>query len=159
MLYHRTEYDWTADELELCTTFANQMAIAVANARLFNSVRAGAARLRAIQELSSRLNRIQDVGGIGEAIVAEADKLIGHDTIRVYRVDHVAQICEPIAFQGEFAGIGTPSSRTCGYGSARGSPAGSRSTTRASGSAMRRPTSAGARSARTAARSRCCSSR
>ena len=79
------DYDWTADELELCTTFANQMAIAVANARLFNSVRAGAARLRAIQELSSRLNRIQDVGGIGEAIVAEADKLIGHDTIRVYR--------------------------------------------------------------------------
>ncbi len=27
--------------------------------------------------------------GIGEAIVAEADSLIGHDTIRVYRVDHV----------------------------------------------------------------------
>ena len=109
VLYHRTEYDWTADELDLCTTFANQMAIAVANARLFNSVRAGAARLRAIQELSSRLNRIQEIGGIGEAIVAEADRLIGHDTIRVYRVDHLTQACEPVAFQGEFAGIGTPS--------------------------------------------------
>jgi diguanylate cyclase (GGDEF)-like protein len=109
VLYHRTPYDWTPDELELCTTFANQMAIAVANARLFNSVREGAARLRAIQELSSRLNRIQEMEGIGEAIVAEADKLIGHDTIRVYRVDHVTQTCEPIAFQGEFIGIGTPS--------------------------------------------------
>ena len=51
-----------------------------------------------------RLNRIQDVDGIGEAIVAEADRLIGHDTIRVYRVDHATQMCEPIAFQGEFAG-------------------------------------------------------
>ena len=50
------------------------MATAVANARLFNTVREGAARLRAIQELSSRLNRIQDVTGIGEAIVAEADR-------------------------------------------------------------------------------------
>ena len=60
------------------------MATAVANARLFNTVREGAARLRAIQELSSRLNRIQDVKGIGEAIVAEADRLIAHDTIRVY---------------------------------------------------------------------------
>ncbi len=48
--------------------------------------------------------------GIGAAIVAEADKLIAHDTIRVYRVDDVTQMCEPIAFQGEFMGIGTPSS-------------------------------------------------
>ncbi len=88
VLYHRTPYDWTPDELELCTSFASQMATAFANARLFASVREGAARLRAIQELSSRLNRIQDVAGIGDAIVAEADRLIGHDTIRVYRVDH-----------------------------------------------------------------------
>jgi diguanylate cyclase (GGDEF)-like protein len=109
VLYHRVPYDWSPDELELVRTFANQMAIAVANARLFNSVRDGALRLRAIQELSSRLNRIQDVQGIGEAIVAEADRLIRHDTIRVYRVDPATQHCEPIAFQGEFMGIGTPS--------------------------------------------------
>ena len=108
-LYHRSPYDWTADELELCTSFASGMATAVANARLFSTVREGAARLRAIQELSSRLNRIQDLEGIGGAIVAEADRLIGHDTIRVYRVDHVTEMCEPIAFQGEFLGIGRPS--------------------------------------------------
>ncbi|HEX5826463.1 MAG TPA: GAF domain-containing protein, partial [Candidatus Limnocylindrales bacterium] len=106
VLYHRTPYDWTPDELELCSTFASQMATAVANARLFNSVREGAARLKAIQELSSRLNRIQDVTGIGEAIVAEADRLIAHDTIRVYRVDHVTQACEPVAFHGRFNGLG-----------------------------------------------------
>ena len=108
ILYHRAPYDWSRDELELCSSFAGGMATAVANARLFSSVREGAARLRAIQELSSRLNRIQDVEGIGEAIVAEADRLISHDTIRVYRVDHVTGTCEPIAFQGEFMGIGRP---------------------------------------------------
>ncbi len=108
VLYHRRPYDWTPDELELCATFAAQMATAVANARLFNTVREGAARLKAIQELSSRLNRIQDVNGIGETIVSEADRLIAHDTIRVYRVDHATQLCEPIAFHGEFLGIGTP---------------------------------------------------
>src|SRR5262245_14920959 len=85
------------------------MALSVATARLFTTVRDGAARLRAIQELSSRLNRIQDVQGIAEAIVAEADRLIRHDTLRVYRVDGITQFCEPIAFQGEFMGIGTPS--------------------------------------------------
>ena len=109
VLYHLNPYDWTPDELELCTTFASQMATAVANARLFNTVREGAARLRAIQELSSRLSRIQDVTGIGEAIVAEANRLIAHDTIRVYLVDHATEMCEPIAFHGEFLGIGTPS--------------------------------------------------
>ena len=30
VLYHRAPYDWTPDELELCTTFANQMATAFA---------------------------------------------------------------------------------------------------------------------------------
>ena len=108
VLYHRTPFEWTPDELELCTTFASQMAIAVANARLYTSVREGAARLRAIQELSSRLNRIQEVEGIGAAIVAEADRLIAHDTIRVYRVDQLTQTCEPVAFEGEFLGIGRP---------------------------------------------------
>ena len=54
VLYHRAPYDWTPDELALCTAFAAQMATAVANARLFNTVREGAARLRAIQELSAR---------------------------------------------------------------------------------------------------------
>ena len=106
VLYHRTPYDWSPEELELCTSFAHQMATAFANARLFATVREGAARLRAIQELSSRLNRIQDVAGIGDAIVAEADRLIGHDTIRVYTVDQATSICEPIAFHGEFEGIG-----------------------------------------------------
>ncbi len=109
-LYHRAAYDWSPDELELCTSFADSTATAVTNARLFSSVREGADRLRAIQELSWRLNRIQEVEGIGEAIVAEVDRLISHDTIRVYRVDHVSQTCEPIAFKGEFMGIGRPSS-------------------------------------------------
>jgi diguanylate cyclase (GGDEF)-like protein len=110
VLYHRRPWAWTPDELELCTTFANQMATAVANARLYASVRDNAARLRAIQDLSARLNRMQDVEGIGEAIVSEADRLIAHDTIRVYRVDHASQSCEPVAFQGQFMGIGRPSS-------------------------------------------------
>jgi diguanylate cyclase (GGDEF)-like protein len=108
LLGHHAAYAWTGDELDLCTTFANQMATAVYNARLLSSVQAGAAQLQAIQELSARLNRIQDTEGIGEAIVAGMDRLIRHDTIRVYRVDDVAGVCEPIAFQGEFMGIGRP---------------------------------------------------
>ncbi len=108
LLCHLTAHPWDEAERDLCAAFAAQMANAVATARLSGSVRAGAERLRAIGELSARLNRIQDVEGVGEAIVAGMDRLIRHDTIRVYRVDHDAQICEPIAFQGEFVGIGRP---------------------------------------------------
>lgn len=107
-LYHEAPYAWTAAERELCAAFASHAATLVANARVFNSVRTNAVRLQAIQELSVRLNRIQDIEGIGEAIVAGMDRLIRHDTIRVYRVDHAQRVCEPIAFQGEFMGIGRP---------------------------------------------------
>lgn len=108
VLYYHRPAACAPDEVELCASFASQMAAAVATARLFNSVRTGAARLNAIQELSARLNRIQDTEGIGEAIVVGMDRLIRHDTIRVYRVDHATRMCEPIAFQGEFMGIGRP---------------------------------------------------
>jgi diguanylate cyclase (GGDEF)-like protein len=66
------------------------------------------ARLRAIFELAGRLNQLRDAVGIAQAIVAEAGTFIDHDTIRVYRVDHDAGMCEPIAFQGTFLGTNDP---------------------------------------------------
>ena len=66
------------------------------------------ARLKAIQDLAVRLNRIQDVRGIAEAIVAEVHNLIEYDSIRVYQVDHVAGMCEPLAFRGQFLGTDAP---------------------------------------------------
>ncbi len=117
-LYHETERAWPADELELAAAFADQMASAIENARLYEATLDLAARLRAVQDLSARLNRIQDVAGIAEAIVAEARSLIDHDNIRVYRVDHETGWCEPIAFQGTFMGIerATPELLRCRIG-------------------------------------------
>ncbi len=108
VLYHETRREWPAEELELASAFADQMATAIENARLHEETLDLAARLRAIQDLTARINRIQDVHGIAEAIVAEARSLIDHDNIRVYRVDHSSGMCEPIAFQGVFMGLDTP---------------------------------------------------
>jgi diguanylate cyclase (GGDEF)-like protein/PAS domain S-box-containing protein/excisionase family DNA binding protein len=107
-LYHGARHAWPPDELELARAFADQMAVAIKNAQLYESVQAQAARLTAIRDLTLRLNRISDIEGIGRAIVAEARTLIDHDTIRVYRVDHAAGTCEPIAFQGVFMGVEEP---------------------------------------------------
>ena len=108
VLYHRTEYAWSADEKDLARAFGDHIAVAMQNARLAQETHALADRLRAISELAVRLNRIQDVDGIAATIVSEAGRLIDHDTIRVYRVDHERGVCEPIAFQGTFLGTSEP---------------------------------------------------
>jgi diguanylate cyclase (GGDEF)-like protein len=99
VLYHHRDYVWTADETELARAFADHMATAISNARLASSTRTLAARLRVISELAGRLSNIRDVAGIAEAMVLESRQLIDCDSIRVYRVDHDAGWCEPIAAQ------------------------------------------------------------
>ena len=109
VLYDGAVREWTADETELARSFADQMAVAIGNARLYDSVQSLAGRLRAIHELALRLNRIRDLDGIAAVIVEGATSLIKCDTIRVYRVDTVAGICEPLAFKGTFGGDANPS--------------------------------------------------
>ena len=108
VLYHGTDYPWSVDETDLARAFGDHIAIAMQNARLAEMTRALADRLRAISDLAGRLNRIQDMAGIAQAIVAEARRLIEYDTIRVYRVDEAAGMCEPIAFHGTFGGVTDP---------------------------------------------------
>ena len=112
VLYHHRPYAWTRGEMDLVRAFADHMATAIGNARLAESTRTLADRLRSISDLAVRLNRIHDVTGIGRAIVSEARGLIEHDTVRVYRVDQAAGTCEPIAFQGTFAGLERPDAAT-----------------------------------------------
>ena len=109
VLYHTRPHEWVTAELELLESFADQVAVALQNARLYASVRSFAARLDAIQDLAARLNRIHDQTEIGQAIVAEVRGLFASDTARVYRVDSATGMCEPIAFGGTFLGVSDPS--------------------------------------------------
>jgi len=109
VLYHHDRHEWTVEEVALARSFGDSIATAIGNTRLVESVQTLAARLRAVQELSARLSSLQDMRGIGEAIVSESKSLISCDTIRVYRVDHETQWCEPIAFKGVFLGTPDPS--------------------------------------------------
>ena len=100
-LYHDTDRIWPDDEIALVQAFADQAAIAVQNARLYRSAAESAVRMRSIQDLSARLNRLTDVRAIGEAIVAEARTLADYHDIRIYRVDRERGMCDPIAFTRE----------------------------------------------------------
>ena len=108
VLYHGMAYPWSTDETDLARALGDHIAIAMQNARLAESTRALAERLGAISDLAGRLNRIQDMEGIAQAIVAEAGRLLEYDTIRVYRVDATTGMCEPIAFNGTFYGVTDP---------------------------------------------------
>lgn len=112
VLYHHTTYAWTADERALARAFGDHMATAIGSARLADSGRTLASRLTSIAELAGRLGHLQDLDGIAWAIVAEARRLIVHDSIRVYRVDHAEGMCEPVAFQGTFLGTEEPDPAT-----------------------------------------------
>ena len=61
VLYHHSRYAWTDDETALARAFADHLATAISNARLANSTRTLAARLRVISDLAARLSHLQDV--------------------------------------------------------------------------------------------------
>ena len=67
-----------------------------------------AARLEAVQELAVRLNRTSSLIEIADVIIEGADRLIDHDSIRIYRVDHETGWCEPIGFEGSLLGQTRP---------------------------------------------------
>ena len=108
VLYHREAYQWTPAERTLARAFGDQMATAIGSAHLAESRRSLAERLSSIAELAGRLSGLVDQEAIAWAIVEEAKRLIEHDTIRVYRVDHATRMCEPIAFEGTFLGTTEP---------------------------------------------------
>ena len=73
---------------------------AIGNARLYESVQSLAARLEAVQDLALRLNRTRDLDEIAAVIVEGTERLIEHDSIRVYRVDHETQAVRADRVQG-----------------------------------------------------------
>jgi diguanylate cyclase (GGDEF)-like protein/excisionase family DNA binding protein len=105
-LYHARDHEWPDDELALVQSFANQAAVAISNASLYREVADHAARMRSIQDLSSRLNRLTDVQAIADAIVAEASSLAAYHDIRIYTVNWETRNCEPIAFTDRLPGVG-----------------------------------------------------
>ncbi len=107
-VYHTDRHPWSRDDVGLLEAFAAQAAVALQNARLHSSVEGFAARLDAIRDLAAHLGRINDVNAIGHAIVEQVRDLYGSDSARVYTVDHVTRMCEPLAFSGTFLGSHDP---------------------------------------------------
>jgi diguanylate cyclase (GGDEF)-like protein len=107
VVVHRRAHPWTVRDLGLATGLAGQLATAMQNARLFQSVRSLANRLTGIHELSLRLAQLRDAPTIAETIVAEVGRLVDCDTARLYRPD-ADGVLRPVAAHGTFIGIEEP---------------------------------------------------
>jgi diguanylate cyclase (GGDEF)-like protein len=59
------------------------------------------AQLRMLQSLSTKLNRLNDIREIGEAIAAELRSLIDYHNCRIYLLDPDGKTLMPVAFRGE----------------------------------------------------------
>ena len=99
----------------LARAFGDQMATAIGSARLADSRRTLADRLtldRRARPAGSASSRTSTA--IAWAIVAEAERLIDHDTIRVYRVDHETGHVRADRVRGDVPGHRpSPTRRTC----------------------------------------------
>jgi diguanylate cyclase (GGDEF)-like protein len=62
------------------------------------------AHLKMLQSLAGKLNRLNEVAAIGDAIAAELRTLIDYHNCRVFVID--GQDLVPVAFRGEFAACG-----------------------------------------------------
>ena len=126
----RGVYAWTPDERALARAFGDQMATAIGSARLADS----APHARRPPDLDRRARRpAQPAAGRPRPSPGPSSprrkRLIDHDTIRVYRVDHDDRACASRSRSRARSSATRPDrSRACASRSARASPAGSPST-------------------------------
>jgi GAF domain-containing protein len=76
---------WTDDEIALIEAVADQMALAIENARLFEQTQSRAARERLIREITDRIRGAVDVESILQTTVQEVGRALGtsHGLVRL----------------------------------------------------------------------------
>ncbi len=81
---HEQERDFSQNQLNLALTLANQAAVALDNARLFESLEARLNELSAISDVSAALRGAANVEEICEAVTGQASRLVQADRVILY---------------------------------------------------------------------------
>jgi GAF domain-containing protein/CheY-like chemotaxis protein len=78
------------DDVLLMTALADQMVVAIGNARLFQSARSQAAQLQLLQEVSYKISSILDIEQLLNEIINAVAMAFGYEHIIVFLVDEAA---------------------------------------------------------------------
>jgi nitrate/nitrite-specific signal transduction histidine kinase len=85
--YHETAREYSRDDLELAQTFANQAAIAIKNARLFEAISQRAAELSALYAVASTVSQSLDLDEVLNNALEEVLQVMRTDVGWIYLVD------------------------------------------------------------------------
>lgn len=88
------------DQLDLLATIAEQIAGALANARLFEDVRRHAAQLAMLSEVSRTATASTDLGGLLERVAHFIHDRLGVPLVSLHLLDHLAGELELVAHAG-----------------------------------------------------------
>ncbi len=95
---------WTDDEIALIEAVAEQMALALENARLFEQTQRSAARERLIREITARVRSAVDIESILQTTVQEVSKALGVSRGLV-RLGTEAELATPPTERGADSGV------------------------------------------------------
>ncbi|RME47106.1 MAG: GAF domain-containing protein [Chloroflexi bacterium] len=99
--YHEAERNYSADDLELAQTFANQAAIAIKNARLFDATSQRAAELSALYAVASTVSQSLDLDEVLNNALDEVLQLMQTDVGWIYLVDEEMEGLTLSAYRGQ----------------------------------------------------------
>ncbi len=77
-------HTWTAQEIDLLQTLANEGAVAIEHARLLRSTKEQLQRMKALETISERINSQHDLNAIFDVIADSAREVLGADRCGIY---------------------------------------------------------------------------
>ncbi len=92
------EHAYDSDDVQMLQSLANQAAVVIENARLYEQARGWIQQLEVVQRLGMELNRLDSVTAIGDSVARSIEALLPFDAYRIMLVDYAAKELVPIAF-------------------------------------------------------------
>jgi K+-sensing histidine kinase KdpD len=92
------EHAYTADDVQTLQSLANQAAVVIENARLYEQARGWIGQLEVVQRLGMELNRLDSVEGIAHSVARSIEALLPFDAYRILLIDENTRELVPIAF-------------------------------------------------------------
>ncbi len=92
------EHAYSSDDVQMLQSLANQAAVVIENARLYEQARGWISQLEVVQRLSMELNRLDSVTAIANSVARSIEELLPFDAYRIMLVDYAGRELVPIAF-------------------------------------------------------------
>jgi K+-sensing histidine kinase KdpD len=92
------EHAYGPDDVLTLQSLANQAAVAIENARLYDQARVWISELEAVQELGMNLNRLQSISDIVRSVAGSIEALLPFDAYRIMLIEEETQDLVPVAF-------------------------------------------------------------